>query len=164
VINLNLKFMSKNICFAYYGDNTFLGWYSDTFGTLDKNVPKIYSNSEKQISIIRSNFNYKMDILKGKIEEHLFKNLIKSSNHILSKYDNIELRIVKCPIYDGPNPNFNKEDYIKWLDTKKEEEKYNIPTWIYANIEEVKEWAKNEPIRFIDVIKYNYNEFVQKEN
>ena len=55
----------KNICFAYFGDKTFIGWYDDTGGSIRKH-PKIYGNSKSQIEVIERNFRSKME--KSKLE------------------------------------------------------------------------------------------------
>ena len=34
--------MRKTVCFEYFADGNFLGWYSDSFGTITKNQPKLY--------------------------------------------------------------------------------------------------------------------------
>ena len=120
----------KKICYAYYGDGKFLGWYADSFGSIRPNSPKIYSNSEIQNQIITKNFRYKIDKIKEKSDmagrnarliglKVLDDSLNKDSSN-LSQYKQIELRSVECP---------------------------------YEDYNEVKEWASKEPTEFINIIK-----------
>jgi hypothetical protein len=135
--------MNKSICFAYYADGSFIGWYADSFGSV-RPTPKIYSDSIKQIEIISSNFRNKIkriseesvsDVMdKFRAEEGSLlaleetDEIIRKKNALgistLAKYaihdsedllrgKNIELRIVECPEYDGINPDFDKEAYDK---------------------------------------------------
>lgn len=112
----------KNICFAYFADNKFIGWYSDSFGTITENSPKIYTNTDSQIDTITANFKYKLSKLKE--ESNLAKNPIlqelspldnslNKDKKFLSQYKEVELRVVDCPFYDGVNPDFDKEAYVK---------------------------------------------------
>jgi hypothetical protein len=179
----------KTICFAYFGDDKFLGWYADSFGSIRKDSPKIYGDSKEQIAIITGNFRYKIEkMLKNNdiklgdndVASNLLNSSLNKDGSKLSSYSNIELRIVECPIYDGPNPDFNKEEYKKLSDEYQEklEEltkhlfpgpssersafvagyKINNPSprcnnWIYADYNEVNKWALEEPTEFIGVIK-----------
>jgi hypothetical protein len=153
----------KCICFAYFGDGKFLGWYADSFGSIRKDSPKIYGDSKEQIETIIKNFNYKLSKIKeqSKIDLHnslgsaLLNNSLNSDSNELFKYKEIELRIVECPIYDGPNPDFDREAHKKWLyeSDRQNGDKYHIPSWIYANYTKVKEWALNEPTEFLSIIK-----------
>lgn len=178
----------KTICFAYFGDGKFIGWYSDTFGTVTKNSPKLYGYSSERLETIKNNLNYSLSKLKSKSELAQKTGLgilsildagINSNREDLSQYKNIELRVVECPYYDGPNPEFDKTVYTKMLDERKkqmtEEGIFDIvapskartdaidefnqrnPTpkcnnWIYANYTLVKEWALNEPTEFLGVL------------
>jgi len=156
--------MKKTICFAYFGDGKFIGWYSDSFGTITKQYPKIYSHSEEQVKVVRNNFEYKL----SKFQEDpnfrkfnpglavLDSSLVGDAKE-LSQYSAIELRIVECPIYDGPNPNFDKERHKNWraYDRKPMFEPENRD-WIYADSELVKTWALQEPTEFMDVVSTCY--------
>lgn len=120
--------MDKSICFAYFGDGKFLGWYADSFGSI-RDSPKVYPNSERQLEIISSNFRNKVNKIKGVQEEDFGSTVVKvmeplneggakllslgmhSDRKILSQYENIELRVVECPEYDGVNPDFDKAAY-----------------------------------------------------
>ena len=186
------------ICFAYFGDGKFLGWYSDTFGTITKDNPKIYGYSEKQLEIIRKNFSQKVKASKdggddflGAVARALTGRVAEKATSImtvrslagkaqLSEYQNIELRVVECPEYDGPNPDFDEEEYKRL----REEEKvkmtdfgvFDVPgpskermeivekfhdifgrvecnNWIYADYAAIKEWASNTPTKFLETIK-----------
>jgi len=182
--------MEKNICFAYYADNQFIGWYGGTFGPVS-NIPKVYTDSESQIDTITKNFNYKLKkINDSTLEEYLSKadnvNLaiqgLTFSSQDLLKGKKVELRIVECPFYDGPNPDFKVEEYkalsqkrrelmgqlniwdkeishertelIRKFDEEHPELRYSIPHWISADYEKVKEWASKEPTEFINIIYY----------
>jgi hypothetical protein len=182
--------MKKTIAFAYYADNKFIGWYGGTFGPVS-DVPKLYTNSESQIDVVTKNFRNKIK----KINEIDFKQardeadsmgkaiglLVFDSQDTLRGKD-VELRIVECPIYDGPNPDFDRELYNQLLQEQKDlmenEGIFNIPApslerseaikkfyekcprpvcnnWIYADYSEVKKWASEEPKEFIATIKSN---------
>lgn len=190
----------KCICFAYYGNGKFLGWYSDTFGTITRSSPKIYGYSEHQLDIIKKNFSHKVKSSKdgsddflggvaralagtGRVDESTTSMMtIKSlaGKAQISEYENIELRIVECPEYSGPNPDFDKEEYDRKRAERKEKmiemgifdipapskerraaiEKFNdifgdleCNNWTYPDYERVKEWASNEPSEFLEIIK-----------
>lgn len=128
-----MKKTRKTICFAYYGDGKFLGWYADTFGSI-RTIPKTYGNSEHQVGVIERNFRNKMRRLTGKgeldsvkvIDSHngvaggMLKSGLDADEKILNEYSIIELRIAKCPIYNGPNPDYSKtiNDAFRENDTK----------------------------------------------
>lgn len=196
------------ICFAYFVDNQFVGWYADTFGSVRRNSPKVYPNTEKQIAVITKNFQHKIKTVNEKTSKDVLaevgSNLLSAKSERettnarilatvgLMKHDSedilagkqVELRIVECPIYDGPNPDFNKEEYtakseeyrvrlvaylkengVDWEDGpsqrrfilvnkfQEENKRPECNNWIYANYEEVKEWANNEPAVFIGKIQ-----------
>jgi len=136
---------NKSICFAYFGDNQFLGWYADSFGSI-RLSPKLYSNTEHQKGVITKNFRYKVE--KALKDEKLnSEKLISKHNEYagallgvglrddeatLSKYEDVELRVVECPEYSGPNPDFDKDAWdIERAKRReifnKEEKEYNIP-------------------------------------
>ncbi len=160
----------KNICFAYFADGKFIGWYADTAGSIRENSPKLYGNSEQQIATITENFRYKLSklstpsaiaIASGIAGLGLIDNSLNADKTNLSQYENIELRITECPHYDGPNPNYDKDKYMEWLDAEKamagDNFKYSncpkeLDNWIYADYAKIKEWASNEPTEFIGTI------------
>lgn len=178
----------KAICFAYFCDGKFIGWYSDTFGTVTENRPKIYRYSIEMLETIKNNLNYSLSKIKAKSELAQKTGVaglaildagINSNREDLSQYTHIELRVVECPYYDGPNPDFDKVAYNKLLDERKqkmtEEGIFDIvapskartdaidefnqrnPTpkcdnWIYSDYGLVKEWALNEPTEFLGVL------------
>lgn len=178
--------MKKNIVFAYFADEKFIGWYADSFGTI-RNYPKIYTMSENQLKIITINFQRKIkkinettfDKAKEKVIGLLALSLTIFDSEELLRGKEVELRVVECPIYDGLNLDFDKEKYeiecniykekfekqsffklpfnkerIDAIKKYKEENispKYN--NWIYANYNEVKKWAANEPTEFLQIIK-----------
>ena len=176
----------KSICFAYFGDGKFLGWYADSFGSIRESSPKIYGNSKEQIETITKNFNYKLSKIDGEYtlsKRHpafgLIDNSLEGDSKILYPCKRVELKIVECPIYDGPNPDFDKDSYDKLREKRRmlmeDEGIFNIPapsiertlaisefderhpmpkknSWIYADYDKVKEWAKNEPTEFIGEI------------
>lgn len=113
-----MKNENQTICFAYYGDGKFLGWYADSHGSIRPNSPKLYGNSDKQIQIISENFKYKMSKLQevSTISESdsrfaILDNSLNKDKSDLSHYEYVELRGFLCPEYDGPNPNFDKSAY-----------------------------------------------------
>lgn len=106
--------IENSIAFAYFVDGMFIGWYADTFGSVRKS-PKLYNASEKQIAVIRKNFNYKLK----KISESSFKEELIISKNIAEAlktltFDSEELlrgrkvilKMVRTPFYDGPNPDY----------------------------------------------------------
>lgn len=182
------------ICFAYFVDDLFIGWYGDSFGTVSK-YPKIYGNSDAQVSTIKTNFNYKMTRINetsfskelAKIpddgKEHIeVLRLIIFQDEKALKGRKVELKMVACPLYDGPNPGFDREAWKKIIESQTELKKelgiHNLPAgsmqrmkalqafekenpepkyngWIYATAEEVKLWAEVEPTEFLKIIKFN---------
>ena len=177
------------MCFAYFGDGKFLGWYADTSGSIRKNEPKVYGDSPEQRAIIEKNFKSKMARLNekstlGAIPGYAGLTIIDESlnddKHELLKYKDVELRIVECPIYDGPNPDFDKVAYAKLVEEQHKqmvaegifiipapsiersravmEFHKRVPTpecnnWIHADYKKVKEWASAEPTEFIATVK-----------
>ena len=182
----------KTICFAYFGDNEFLGWYADTFGSI-RSSPKLYGDSKEQTDIISKGFRYKLEKAR-KAEKLRAEEIIEEANPfagailssglrgdeaILIKYKDIELRIVECPYYDGPNPSYDSEAFKKAYDEHRKKMKeagiFDIPapskeridaieefektnprpesdSWTYADYSKVERWAKNEPTNFIGKI------------
>lgn len=67
------------ICFAYFTDDQFIGWYGDSMGSVVKNSPKIYPDTEKQKEVIRTNFTSKIKKIKDVPIENP-KEAMKSSN------------------------------------------------------------------------------------
>lgn len=154
--------MRKTICFARFTNGKFIGWYSDTFGSITPNSPKLYGYTESQVKTITSNFNYMLNKFPTTEEE--------------------ELRIVECPEYDGENPEFDEAAHEALAAAYKQKMTdagiFDIPApsvarieaikafegrnprpvannWIYADYSKVKEWAKNEPIEFLETIKFD---------
>jgi hypothetical protein len=180
--------MNKTICFAYFSDNKFLGWYGDSFGSISK-TPKLYSDFNKIKDIISKSFFQKIKKIKESSfdqEKNSVTNIVSAlglaifSHEEMLRGKEVELRVVECPIYDGPNPDFNEEEYVKESAAYKQKMKdagiFDIPApslerldairnfeaknprpklndWIYADMKKVKEWAQNEPTEFIEIIK-----------
>jgi hypothetical protein len=179
----------KTICFAYFADDKFIGWYSDTFGSITPMSPKLYPDSQEMIDRIFSNFASKMkkinetsfDEAKEKVKGLQALSLAVFSGEELLKGSNATLRVVECPIYDGPNPDFDKEAYDALLDERKAKMQeagiFDIPApssarskaidefneknprpacdnWIYADYSKVKEWASQEPTEFLNLSVY----------
>jgi hypothetical protein len=152
--------MKKSVCFAYFGDGKFIGWYADTTGSVSQNAPKIYGYSPSQVEIIATNFRSKMKKLNVKSNlgsivsglEILDRSLDYDSK-ILSQYQTVELRVVECSVYDGPNPNFDEVRHKNWsaYDRTPFYEPGNL-NWIYADYKKVNEWAMNVPTEFLEVI------------
>lgn len=180
--------MEKSICFAYYADGKFVGWYADSFGSC-RNYPKLYSNTEKQIHVVYSNFMRKMAAIntstfaveKTKVDGLAAVGLAIYDSEELLRGKKVELRVVECPEYNGPNPDFNEEEYKQLrrihLQEMKDAGIFNIPApsverskaidefeilhpmpkannWIYPDPEKVKSWAANEPKEFVKILTY----------
>lgn len=189
-----MKQREKSICFAYFGDGKFLGWYADSFGSIRPQSPKIYRYSSEQLETIGHNFtnkiselNEKSTIAKNDSGLSLIDNGLNEDKDILLQYKNIELRIVECPEYDGPNPDFNEDAWEKLMAERDKQMKeagiFDIPgpslerfeavekfneenpkpkcnNWIYADYKKIKEWASKEPTEFIGEI----GNFIQLED
>ena len=146
----------KSICFAYFADGKFIGWYGGTFGPVSK-VPKIYDDSFKQLEIIKGNLTHKL----SKINSSTFDNeklkvkglaalgLATYSGEELLRGKDVELRLVECPEYDGPNPNFDKVAYdaaIKTHYEKFDKESAHLPKgFCVERTEFVIKFNKNNP-------------------
>lgn len=181
---------SKTICFAYFGDGQFLGWYADTFGSIRPESPKLYGDSLEMVEQITASFRRRVAEMKAPKEEgqeegpkHMVAALIANSTDNdkdeLRKYQSVELRIVECPYYDGPNPDFDKaahelalEEYRKGMEkagifeipgpsiersaaVNEYHRKYPRPkadNWIYCDYTLVKAWAATPPTEFLAII------------
>lgn len=152
--------MRKTVCFAYFGDGKFLGWYSDSFGTITKYSPKLYGYNPEQVAIVASNFRYKLEKLKEdwnlrKVTPGLavLDESIASDAKKLSDFKEVKLCVVECPIYDGPNPAFDVKRHENWreYDRKPFYEPDNRD-YIYADYQLVKGWAMGTPTEFLEVI------------
>lgn len=180
----------KTICFAYFADGKFIGWYADSFGSIRANSPKTYSYSEKQIEIVSKNFRHKLERgntlsldLKNPAANYLLNSSLDADSKMLSQYNTIELRVVECPEYYGKNPDFDEEDYKRkdaereqkfkesgiadmpismerFEAVKKFDEANHVEcnNWIYPDSEKVREWAKNAPTEFLEIIKADKND------
>lgn len=130
----------KNICFAYFVEGRFVGWYADTFGSV-RPTPKIYTYSDEQVEIVFTNCIHKLEkINTSSYEEQKEKvtglraiGLLYYDSEDILRGKEVELRVVECPFYVGFDPS---------------------GTWVDANIDEVKEWAKVEPVEYIGIIRY----------
>lgn len=179
----------QTVCFAYFANGHFIGWYSDSFGTITKCNPKIYRYDKEQVETIRSNFRAKLRGAAQVIAESIGKvnpagggimmASFNADTEQLSRYRHVELRAVACPHYDGPDPDFDRDTYLKKCDEwheafrktpifkfpqstlrmhamKRYEESHPMPApsrWIYADRALVNEWASKEPVEFLEVIK-----------
>lgn len=166
--NSNQDKSNKTIGFAYFGDGVFIGWYSDSFGTITSNRPKLYNYSTNQIATVKGNFIYGLSQIKkndDSSEKKEADNVVDAILHInrkdLRQYKNVELRIVECPYYDGVNPNYDEEKYKEWKEDYKAKNNGNIryadcpkelESWIYADRTKVREWAEKEPTEFIEAV------------
>lgn len=160
----------KSIAFAYFVNGEFVGWYADTFGSV-RDCPKLYRYKEKQLEVIRNNFQKKMK----RINEETFEEArakvkglqaislaVFDSAELLAGKGRVELRIVETPFYEGPNPDFHEETYEKelaewtnagcpgnfWEDYSSQPKE----TWIYADMSNVKMWAKQAPTEFKETL------------
>lgn len=188
-----MKTTRKAVCFAYFGDRKFLGWYSDSFGSMTSNRPKIYGNTESQFKTISDSFQRRLSELSKKSQLAtttgipalgLIDNGVEKIKKELSQYLVVELRVVECPFYDGPNPNFDVEAHNKLREEHKkrmtEAGVFDIPApsaarsaaiekfeltdpypkadnWIYADYTKVKEWASTIPTIFEGTLSSHTN-------
>ena len=159
------------ICFAYFVEGVFVGWYGDTFGSVST-VPKIYTNTPEMIRRIQDNFQHKIKLLMREGDLKGFRALYSQGKEKLK--GKIELKAVMCPVYDGPNPDFDKEDYERRLNEQNAHmqsvgvfdkqgidridatDQYYISNpkvrpdnWIYADYEQIKQFAQTTPTSFI---------------
>lgn len=188
--------MKRSICYAYFIEGKFVGWYADSFGSVRPQSPKLYSNMEAQNPVILANLKYKLN----KINTSSFDQAKEKITNVLQAiglagYDSEELlrgrevvlKIVESPIYDGPNPDFDKEAYraahLEHYKKMKEEGILNLPggpkervaaieefntrnprpkadNWIYADYSKVKEWAATEPTVFLGEINPQKDEAI----
>lgn len=145
------------------------------------------------LPIITRNFQNKMKAInetsfkeqKEKVSGLETLTLLRFSNEETFRGKNVELKAVECPIYDGPNPDFDEEIAQVIRDAEKIAMKeffkkngydydnlqfsqeridlvdrfhvvyghYRMKNWIYADYNEAKEWAINEPTEFLETIK-----------
>lgn len=174
---------NSTIGFAYFVDGKFVGWWGDTFGSITRS-PKLYTSSEKQFETIQKNFTTKMEKINRTsfdAEKDNVTGLAAISLAVFAGEDtlrgkSVELRVVECPIYQGPNPDFDKDEYRRLTDERRKQMEtdgvFNIPApsierseavakypeipcnnWIYADYNKVNEWAANEPTEFVKVLK-----------
>lgn len=132
--------MKRSICYAYFIDGKFVGWYADSFGSVRPQSPKLYSDMEKQNPVILSSLRHKLN----KINTSSFDQAKEKVTNVfqaigLAGYDSEELlrgrevilKIVESPIYDGPNPDFDEEAYIALNEERRKEMKaegiFDIP-------------------------------------
>lgn len=185
------------ICFAYYGNGVFLGWYSDSFGTITANKPKVYGYSKEQIKTIKTNFSAKVRRSRDGSDDfcsaigRVIAPLNEKAGSLLTihslaektkieEYTDIELRVVECPEYSGPNPDYDEKEYSTLLEEEKQKMiNFGIPdgnpykcedkdlveryydifgrvkynNWLYPDYEIVKEWASQPPTEFLKTIK-----------
>lgn len=177
----------KSICFAYYADGKWIGWYGGTAGSVSS-TPKVYSSLESMRPVITKNLTSKLKrIAESSFEEEKDRvtglaalGLLIFDGEEQLRGKEIELKVVECPEYDGPNPDFDKVAHdIAWKKAHKEfeeaakelpegpslerltfvkrwREEHPEPKsndWIYADYQKVREWAKEEPTVFIETIK-----------
>jgi len=185
----------KSVCFAYFADGKFIGWYGGTFGPVSDS-PKVYSSLESMRATITKNLSHKLkkinetsfDEAKGTATGLAAFGLLEFSGEDELRGKDVELRVVECPEYDGPNPDFDEEEFDKLskahtvlvlehlkslgistdghspertkavIDFTKLNPSPKSNNWIYCDYNKVIEWAKNEPTEFIDVIKPLYGE------
>ena len=147
------------IAFAYYGDNKFIGWYSDFFGTITPDRPKLYQNTTSQVSIIQKNFteivstiNKKSTLSErtGNEDLKLVDERINGTAKNLAQYKELELRAVICPVYEGLNPKFDKVKHEKTTAERnakmKEEGIFNLPLSSAKRIDAVLAFDTKNPL------------------
>ena len=180
--------MNKSICFAYFADGKWIGWYGGTFGGVSPN-PKVYSDLEHMRPVIQKNLTSKiakintssLDAEIGTLTGIPAISLFGFCSEDLLRGKEIELRVVECPEYDGPNQDFDSDKYQIEIEEHSKlwtayQAEHNIPdypslerkeghnvflashpfpkcnNWIYCDYAKVIEWAKYEPTEFIETI------------
>ena len=148
--------MELTVCFAYYADGKFIGWYGGTFGGLS-NCPKLYTFTDSQCATIKGNLTHKLNKVNSSSfneEKEEKKGLAALSLAVfdgeeLLRGKEVELRVVECPEYDGENPNFDELAYTKALDARKELMKsegiFDIPAPSMDRFNAIKEFDKRHP-------------------
>lgn len=73
---------SKSIIFVYYKDDKLMGFRADTFNTITKNRPKVYSYSKDQVDVVIEN------IKQGCLVRHLSK-----TEETFRQWNEFEMRV-----------------------------------------------------------------------
>lgn len=127
---MEAKEYQEFICFAYYVDDRFVGWYADTFGSVRK-TPKVYPNTQEQRDIIERNFRLKIQAIRTSTFEKererirhdgiggVFALQMFDSAKVLNKGDIVELKIVRCPFLPHEERKIRKWSLLKPKKTKK---------------------------------------------
>ena len=85
-------YLNHLIVFGHYSNGEFLGFHSNSFGTISKNYPKIYQNTPRQLKIIETNYKSHINSIRLQIPQC---NTIESHiNHQLRTSNNLELKII----------------------------------------------------------------------
>lgn len=178
----------NNVAYAWFKDGAFIGWFYG-LGAQVCDAPKLYADTDRQEAIITSNFRSKLrkfregitleEAGKDKGVAGIGEIMQMSGMNKLADGKEFELRKVETPFYDGPNPDYDKEEAqrirdIRWealvaegindipaglertrrvneFDKAYEGPTYDVPNWIYG-YEGVEEWAETEPTEFIGTI------------
>jgi hypothetical protein len=134
----------KTHCFAYYVNGEWVGWYGDTWGTVSK-TPKLYSNLNAVLPTVEKNFKNKLNKVNStsyrEEKEKVFDfasalSLLVFRSEELLRGKQVELRVVECPYYEGPDPTNDRK-------------------WVTADWDLVKKWAETKPNKFVGVITNN---------
>lgn len=113
---------------AYFKDNVLIGFYSDSFGTIAKDFPKIYTYSESQLDTIKTNVEYTLKKVRENITENtgdiiakvnpvggaLLSAGLSSHHNKIKELNEFELRALPCPGYIGEDWIYPKDEIIKW--------------------------------------------------
>ena len=146
----------KCIVIAYYLDGKFAGWYGDSFGTIAK-YPKIYGESSLErvkktfTSKVRKIRTTSLDEEKDNLEGRLsaLSLAIFSSEDEIRAAKTVELIVFDSPEYDGPNPDFDKAEKIKWDEERKQIMSdagiFDIPAPSMERMAAIKEFEENHP-------------------
>lgn len=109
---------NQSVCFAYFGDGQFIGWYADSFGSIRPESPKVYSSLESMRETITNNFRRKVAAsfenkiaIPNAVGQAILNASLQEDATELAQYDHVELWAVACPEYDGPNRDFDKQAY-----------------------------------------------------
>lgn len=115
----------RNITFAYFVDNKFIGWWGGTFGNISK-CPKLYSNTPNQIEVIKNSFTHKLtkienssfDVEKEKVKGLAALSLATFDGEEKLRGKDVSLRIVEDlshVIIPEKLKNYNLKSLLKML-------------------------------------------------
>lgn len=152
--------------FAYFADGQFIGWYADSFGSVRK-APKLYTDLERMIPVLTSNLTHKMSKINSTSFDEEKDKVVGLQALSLATFDSeeqlrgrqIELRAVICPVYDGPNPDFNEESYQDAVHVRSEK----LKRFLTENGVDPQSGASSERTKLVDLFNHE-NPNIQCDN